>query len=182
MSTSKKLNKTTRAALATSLATGAGLHFPAGAQIPVSGVTLTIPAIQAKLTAFAKRRGDVETARANLTAKIAAEDAETPGMDAFVADFVKIVRGSFSTQPDVLQDFGVKPETQRTPLTVQQKTAAAAKREATRAARGTKGPKAKQAIHGDVTGVVVTPVTAAHPATAQPAAAPAPATTTPTKS
>ena len=55
-----------------------------------------------------------------------------------------------------------------TPPTVEEMATAVAKREATRKARDTMGPKAKLAIHGDVTGVTVTPITA-------PAAAPPPA-------
>jgi hypothetical protein len=90
-------------------------------------------------------------------------------MNAFIDAFVKIVRGSFGNQPDVLADFGLEPEKAATPLTVEQKVAAAAKRKATRAARGTTGSKAKLAITGNVTGVVVTPVTTA--TAAQPAAA-----------
>ena len=69
----------------------------------------------------------------------------------------------FGTQADVLADFGLAPEKARTPLTVEQKAAAAAKREATRVARGTKGAKAKKGIKGAVTGVVMTPVVAAEP-------------------
>ncbi|HEY6463270.1 MAG TPA: hypothetical protein VIY73_24050 [Polyangiaceae bacterium] len=45
-----------------------------------------------------------------------------------------------------------------TPLTTEQKAAAAAKRASTRAARGTKGPKQKAKIKGTVTGVLVTPL------------------------
>ncbi len=43
------------------------------------------------------------------------------------------------------------------------KSTAVAKAEATRTARGTKGSKQKQAIVGNVTGVVITPVTAGPP-------------------
>ena len=52
--------------------------------------------------------------------------------------------------------------------------AAKAKAKATRIARGTRGPKAKKVVKGNVTGVEITPVTAPaaapEPATAQPAA------------
>jgi hypothetical protein len=49
--------------------------------------------------------------------------------------------------------------------------AAVAKRAATRVARGTKGSRQKAAIHGDVTGVTVTPVVEPAPTPAAPAAA-----------
>jgi hypothetical protein len=154
-------NKTTKAALAGKLSVGTGKHFPPGQEMPVSGVTLTVPAIQAKLSSFAQLRQKVEDAHAALEAAIAAENAQAPDMDAFVAAFVHIVRGAFGKQPDVLADFGLKAPKVRTPMTADQAAAAVAKRKATRVARGTKGPKAKQAIHGNVTGVVVTPVTGA---------------------
>ena len=132
-------------------------------------MTLTLAEIETKLTGFASLRSDVDTARAALQAKIAVETAQAAGVRAFMSALVRIVRGSFGNQPDVLADFGLQPNKPRTPLTVEQKAAAAAKRKATRAARGTKGSKAKLAITGNVTGVVVTPVTAG--SAAQPAAA-----------
>jgi hypothetical protein len=132
--------------------------------LPIGGESLTIPQIQDRLAAFASLRNDVETARSVLKAKLAAEATQAPNLFVFVDAFVKVVRGSFGGQPDVLKDFGLQPPKPRTPLTAEQQAAAKAKRAATRAARGTKGSKAKQAIHGDVTGVIVTPVTAEKPA------------------
>jgi hypothetical protein len=59
-------------------------------------------------------------------------------------------------------------------MTVEAKAVAVAKRDATRQARGTTSKKQKLAVKGDVTGVVLTPVTAPAPATP----APQPVTTT----
>jgi hypothetical protein len=81
-------------------------------------------------------------------------------MRAFFIAFIAYVRSAFGNSPDVLADFGLSPKKARTPLTVEQKAAAAAKRKATRQARGTRGPKAKLSVTGNVTGVIVTPVTA----------------------
>jgi hypothetical protein len=165
MGTAKKVTKSTQAALAVKLAAGATKHFPKGMQMPIGGATLGIDQIAAQLSSFASLRNDSETARAAYKAKLAAEANQAPAMNAFMRAFVQVVRGSFGSQPDVLADFGLQPTKAHTPLTIEQKAAASAKRTATRAARGTKGSKAKQAIHGDVTGVVVTPVTAPHPST-----------------
>ena len=159
MGTKKKLNMTSRAALAGNLAAGVAKHFPGDMKLPIGGEALTVPQIQERLTDFAALRADVEATRAALQAKLATEAAQAPDMIAFLGALLKIVRGSFGTQADVLADFGLKPDKARTPLTVEQLAAAKAKRASTRAARGTKGPKAKLAIRGDVTGVVVTPVT-----------------------
>jgi hypothetical protein len=164
MGTSKNSNgKGTRAVLAASLAAGVQKHFPAGSSLSVGGVMLTLAQIEAQLTGFASLRDGVETAKAALQAKVAGEAAQTPAMVAFMGALVRVVRGSFGNQPDVLADFGLQTETKPT-MTVQTKVAAAAKREATRTARGTTSSKAKQAIHGGVTGVVVTPVKAEPPA------------------
>jgi hypothetical protein len=163
MGTTKRLTKSTQAVLAEKLAAGATKHFPKGMQMPIGGATLGIDQIAAQLTSFASLRNDTETARAAYKAKLAAEANHAPAMNAFIHAFVQVVRGSFGSQPDVLADFGLQPMKAHTPLTVEQKAAASAKRAATRAARGTKGSKAKQAIHGDVTGVVVTPVMAGQP-------------------
>jgi hypothetical protein len=75
----------------------------------------------------------------------------------------------------VLADFGISLK-QRGPLTVEEKTAAVAKRAATRAARHTMGPKQKLEVKGDVTGVVVTPVKAPDPTVPAPTSPTAPAT------
>jgi hypothetical protein len=148
----KNKTKSTQAVLAASLAAGALKHFPAGISMSVGGVTLTLTQIETQLTGFASLRTGVDTARAALQAKLAAEEAQATIMNAFIDAFVQIVRGSFGNQPDVLADFGLEPETVPTPLTVEQKLAASEKRKATRAARGTKGSKAKLAITGNVTG------------------------------
>jgi hypothetical protein len=81
---------------------------------------------------------------------------------------VAVVKATWGTQPDVLADFGVPPKKARTPLTAQQKALAAAKRKSTRAARHTGGSKQKAAVKGNVTDIVITPVTAPAPATSAP--------------
>jgi hypothetical protein len=169
MGTKSKTTKGTQAALAVKLAAGAQKHLAAGSSLTVGGTLLTLAQIESQLTGFASLRNDVDAARAALQAKLVVETAQTAAINAFISAFVRIVRGMFGNQPDVLADFGLQPTKAKTPLTVEQKVAAAAKRAATRAARGTKGSKAKLAITGNVTGVVVTPVTAAAPS--QPAAA-----------
>jgi len=66
-------------------------------------------------------------------------------------------------------------------MTAEEKAVAAAKRTATRAARGTKGPKAIKAVKGNVTAeLVVTPATAATTEVPPTAPAPAPAAAAPT--
>ena len=75
----------------------------------------------------------------------------------------------FGNATQTLADFGLAPHKTRTPLTVEQLAAAKAKRDATRAARGTEGPKAKLAIKGTTTAPAVTPPAAPATPPAKPA-------------
>jgi hypothetical protein len=91
----------------------------------------------------------------------------------FIHAFEALVRAMFGNQPDVLADFRLGPRKTRKRLTGEEMAAAAAKRDSTRKARRTKGSKEKLTVKGDVTGVEITPATAA-PATPEPAAPNAP--------
>jgi hypothetical protein len=180
MTTTTNLNKKSKTAestLAESLAAGTQKHLSTMTSIMVGGSTTTPAAAEAQLTALSTLRNDVDAARTALRAKVATETAQLPALRAFLVAFVAFVRGTFGNSPDILADFGLPPKKTKAPLTVEQKAAAAAKRKATREARGTTGKKAKLAVKGNVIGVVVTPVTSAPAAT--PAVTPAqPAPTT----
>src|SRR5580698_2920098 len=73
------------------------------------------------------------------------------------------LRTIYGTATQTLADYGVTPSKARTPRTSAENAAAAAKAAATRKARGTQSKKEKAAVKGNVTGVVVTPVTASSP-------------------
>jgi hypothetical protein len=171
-------SKSNEAALAESLAAGTQKHLSTLTSIMVGGSTTTPTQAEAQLTALSNLRTSVDAARTELSAKIATETAQLPALRAFLVAFVAFVRGTFGNSPDVLGDFGLLPKKAPTPLTTEQRAARAAKAKATRAARGTTGKKAKLAKKGNVTGVVVTPVTSA-PAVS---AAPEPAQPAPTAS
>ena len=80
-----------------------------------------------------------------------------PSLHTFMGTLVTFIKATYANQPDVLADFGIKPKA-RTPLSAEAKTAAAAKRTATRAARHTMGAKQKKSVKGAVVGITVTPV------------------------
>jgi hypothetical protein len=148
------------------------LTFEGGAQ------TMTVSAVLTQLQLLVSNRAAVVAAQAAATAKVAAETAQMPALIALFNAFVALVRFQFGSDPTVLADFGLEPRKVPTPLTTEQKAAAAAKREATRKARGTTSAKAKKAIKGNVTAtLVVTPDAPSAAAPAVPAAA-----TTPPKS
>jgi hypothetical protein len=166
-------------ALAEQLIAGTAKHLANGEHVMLLGRSLTPAQVTEELQAIVNLRNDVDAAKALTKAKLAVEIADMPArrikMDAFVA-FVKV---AFGNAPDVLADFGLHPRA-RTPLTVEAKTAAAAKRKATRAARHTAGSRQRKSVKGAVTGIVVTPVTAAHPDATAPGGPSARATSTDT--
>jgi hypothetical protein len=83
-----------------------------------------------------------------------------PELAKFFDDYVAFVRVTIGAHADALVDFGLTTPKTRAPLTAEQKAVAAAKRKATRAARGTKSKKAKQSVHGSVDAkLIVTPTT-----------------------
>jgi hypothetical protein len=170
-------SKNNEAVLAVKLAGGAQKHLSGLPQLVLGSGTFTPAQVVTQLQSFANLRNSVNTAKAAVSAALEDEKSQGPSMRAFYTAFIAYVRAAYGNSPDVLADFGLPPKKARKPLTAEQKAAAAAKRSSTRAARGTKGKRQKAAIKGDVTGLVMTPVTA-QPAAAAPAAAPsAPSTT-----
>ncbi|HSY23512.1 MAG TPA: hypothetical protein VK841_15405 [Polyangiaceae bacterium] len=76
-----------------------------------------------------------------------------------VRAYKRFLLATYGTSAQQLAVFGLQPPKARTPISTGTRATATAKARATRAARGTKGKKQKLAIKGDVTGVVVTPIT-----------------------
>lgn len=170
--------KNEAATRAGSLSAGTTKHYPnAKQQLTIGGVSYTVSQVNANLQQIGTLRAATTSAQASAKAKVATETAQLPPLLLFMSAYVAFVRATFGNQPDVLADFGIPPKKARTPMTTEQKAASKAKAEATREARGTKGPKAKLAITGNVTGVTVTPVTA--PAVPAPSPSPSPAAPAP---
>jgi hypothetical protein len=173
----KAQGKGTDAGLAMRLIAGTNKHFANTSSLAFASATFTPAQVTASLQTIVNLRTDVDTAKALTKAKVAAERTQTPTLRSFMAAFESFVRATFGNSPDVLADFGLTKKA-RTPLTVEAKAAAAAKRKATRAARHTMGAQQKKSVKGAVTGIVVTPVTAAQPVATTPAGPIAPATST----
>jgi hypothetical protein len=164
MATTKTKGKNKDASLAKQLIAGTSKHLSTMKQLMFDGATYTPAQVAGELQKLVTLRSDVEDARAALHAKLEEELANLGALIAFLNAFVAFVKATFGNKPDVLADFGLKPKKVRTPLTVEQKAAAHAKAASTRSARHTTGSKKRLAVKGDVTGVVVTPVTAPKPA------------------
>jgi hypothetical protein len=172
----KNNGKNSKAALVGQLIAGAKKHFPNGStQLTLGGAPTTVDGVTSQLAGFVTNRAAVVAAQAAATTKVSAERAAMPALNALIDAFIAFVRLTFGTQADVLADFGLAPPRARTPMTAQQKAVAAAKRQATREARGTTSAKVKKAVHGNITAsLVVTPGTPA-PAAAPEATPPSPA-------
>jgi hypothetical protein len=158
----KSNGKATVVTLAQQLIAGTAKHLASATTVMLAGGSYTPAQITTKLQQVVSLRTDVDTAKATTKAKLAAEKANMPALHTLMGALVTYVKASYGNAPDVLADFGIHPKT-RAPLTVEAKAAAAAKREATRTARGTKGSVQKKGIKGAVIGVTVTPITAAPP-------------------
>ena len=144
------------------------------------GGNFTVAEVTAKLQTIETLRAATEQAQAAVAAKVAAETAQLPALLLFMDAYVAFLRVTFGNAPDTLAAFKLKPRKTPTPMTAVQKAAAAAKRQATREARGITTDAKKQAIKGAVTGIVITPVVVPQASASQPAAATAPASGTST--
>jgi hypothetical protein len=175
---SKTTGKNGTATTVTTVIAGAKKRLTNGKQtLPVGASTMTVAAVLGQLQAIIDNRAAVVAAQATAKAKVAAETAAMPALDAILHAFVAFIRFTFGGDPEALADFGLAPHKVPEPLTAEQKAVAAAKRKATRVARGTTSAKQKKSVHGNVTATLV--VTPATPAPAEAPAAPAaPAATT----
>ncbi len=143
---------------------GTQKHFPNGS-FTLGNTTYTstslVQVFQGLVTAMLARSAAETGAKDALTAQQAAQAQVSPILRAYE----HLVLVTFAGATQTLADFGLAPPKARTPLTAQQLAARTAKAKATRVARGTTSKKKKLAVQGDVTGVVVTPVTAPTAAT-----------------
>jgi hypothetical protein len=167
---SKGSNKNKDADLAKQFIAGIGKHLANAQSITFGSATLTPADLTQRLQTLVNLRTSVNAAKATAQANLVAEQAQSPALTSQLTGFKAYVKASFSKSPDVLADFGLTPNKARTPLTVEAKAAAAAKRAATRTARHTMGKVQKLDVTGDVVGVTVTPVTAPKPVASAPVA------------
>ena len=170
--------KMSQAALAGQLIAGTKKHFASTSPLVFASASSTPTQVEASLQTLIDLRSEVDTAKATAKAKLAAEKTQAPALRTLMAALESFVRATFSNSPDVLADFGLAPRKARAPLTVEDKVAAAAKGKATRVARKTMGSQQKKAVKGTVTGVLVTPISAAPPIATVPAGPTAPPGTT----
>jgi len=154
--------KRKRALLAGTLIAGTKKRYPTGSEkLTFGGVDHTADEVTAFLQGIVDDRAAVEAAQATANAKVAAEDAKEAQRISFLNELAAFLRITFGTVTGALVDFGLAPPKARAPMTAEAKAIAAAKRDATRKARGITSKKVRKAITGHVTAkLVVTEPTA----------------------
>jgi hypothetical protein len=144
-------SKTAFVTRAQQLLAGTKKHFAKTTTLTFASEAITPAQIEASLQLLIDLRQDVDAAKAATRARINDEVSQAPPLLRRLMDFAAFVKVTFANSPDILADFGLKPNKARTPLTVEQRTMAVARTKATRAARHTMGTKQKKAVKGTVT-------------------------------
>jgi hypothetical protein len=139
----------------------AGIDKRITANVTVGGVVYTPAQLKAAFQAQTTALQASEASRKQWESDVVAAKAVSKTVNALYASLHSYLVGQYGkTAVSVLADFGMNVPKTAAP-TVATKAAAAVKRTATRTARHTMGTVQKQGVKGDVTGVVITPVTSA---------------------
>jgi hypothetical protein len=174
MSNNNKASQAASLADVQALIAGTQKHLPNG-QFTLGGTVYTTASLVEVLQGLADAYAALVTAHATVKDAIGGLRTEEAKVDPVLRAYVSFVRATFANATAQLGDFGLQAPKARLPMAPERRLAATAKAKATRIARGTVGKKQKLAIHGDVTGVLVTPITASGPAPSPTASTPAPA-------
>ena len=139
----------------------AGIDKHITGNVTVGGVVYTPAQLKAAFQGQTTALQTSEAARKQWENDVVAGKAVSKTVNALYASFQSYLVGQYGkTAVAVLADFGISAPKTTVP-TVATKAVAAVKRTATRTARHTMGAVQKKGVKGDVTGVVVTPVTSA---------------------
>jgi len=120
--------------------------LPAKFSFPVDGKTYDGPGLIALLEKINQPFADVDSAKRKWDDAVAAREAATPEAKRVAEIVAKGLEFFFAGNSEALAKLGVEPTKARRQLTLEEKVAKAAKAQATRALRGTKGPRQKAAI------------------------------------
>lgn len=132
------------------LADGLTQHASTAPSVVIAGVTMKPSDIVAKLQARIAQAKALSSAAANWHSMVQTEKIAAEGLKPLLSMVQQVLRAAYSTELDVLADFGLSPR-KKAVVSPATKTAAALKAKATRAARGTKGAQQKAAITTQVT-------------------------------
>jgi hypothetical protein len=170
MSAASNPNRVTRLARINQVIAGIGKHFANVPEIVLGGTSYTPAALVAVLQKAVADILQASNSKAAWVADVQTQRntiAEVGPVLRYMKTFVITQFGDTQDSAKKLEDFGYTPRKPRS-KDVAVKAEAAAKGKATREARGTKGPKQKASIKGNVetkpsTGGAVTPAPAIKP-------------------
>jgi hypothetical protein len=134
---------------------GVQKHFGGTPTIVLDGKPMAPGALVATFQAAIKGIDDAVTAEQAFHDTVAAQNAAIAAARAGLRALKKLVESQLGSASAIFGDFGFPIPTRKTP-TEATKAAAVAKREATRAARGTRGKRQKAGIKGQVPAAPVT--------------------------
>jgi hypothetical protein len=169
-----KQSKATALARVQALIAGTQKHFPNGS-FTLGNTAYTTASLVAALKGLEDALVALNTAHAGVKDAVKTVNATDTTVGPLLRDYRSFIRATFSAASAQLADFGIQAPRVRVPLNSDKRAVATAKVRATRKARGTTSKKQKLAVKGDVTGVIVTPVTRTGPSSpVAPQGAPAP--------
>jgi len=168
-SNTPKPNRTDQSAAEQKLIDGLNKHAQTITSFVIAGVTMPTKDIITNLQTLIDSAKSVQTTRATWQNTVKSDISERAKLKTFVSGLKQALLVAFAGSVDTLADFGLTGRKVRV-VTPAEKTAAAIKAKATRAARHTVGKKVKAAIKG----TVPTTVPAAPAAPSAPTLAPAP--------
>jgi len=173
MGSNERANRVTRQAADQAFIDGLTKYADKLSMLTIAGTAVKVADVVAALKAEITAENAVAPAKATWEAAVQGAKDQRAKTKAAFSGVKQTIQLMFAGQAEALGDFGLKPRKARTPLTTQQKAAAAAKAKATRKARGTMGSKQKRDVKGDVAGVTVTPIKTLPTATQPPTGSPA---------
>lgn len=122
---------------------------PTGTKLMISGTSMTQAQIDSKLKGYLATIQAADAAKQQYLASVTARRSITAEARDFYLQLKKVITAYFGSQSPQLDDFGLKPAKAKAASTATN-AVAVAKRNATRAARGTKGKKQKAKINPNV--------------------------------
>jgi hypothetical protein len=167
MSTTSK-SKAAALAAVQALIAGTQKHFPSGS-FTLGNTSYTTASLVTLLQSVADAITSLTGAQLAAKHALTTQQGVLAQADPVIQIYERFLQATFANTVPILADFGLEPRKEPAPKTTEEKAAAAAKAAATRKARGTTSKKQKLTVKGNVTGIIVTPITAP---TAAPAASP----------
>lgn len=124
--------------------------LPGMTQIAAGGMVSTVAELIVEVQGYAALYKAAEDAAAAYDKALQAREVAAPAALDRLQQIRAALKGAIGKRNPDLLAFGITPDQEPAPLTVEQKLARAAKAKATRAARHTMGPKQKAAIKGQI--------------------------------